>query len=372
MKKNGKENGITLVALIITIIVLLILAVVAIGIVRGDGILFHAKDAATKYGTEQKKEQGMLTYYDAFIEGTIGKWIQEGTTIRKANEDGTVVEMKIGDKVNYNELSNGEKSYFIDHTRNGGKSAEKDQELKTENLEWRVLGINEKGQLELISNKPTESTLSLMYETGYLNAEELLNETCDALYGKGEYAESARGLKAKDLDKLANYDPETMFEGYKKEWQYRFSDESENLQYSTDNGVTWEDIEVVTTLFKVPGRDAISTSKPGIEKVTHTCYWYKLTERIEDTHLVDLLTKGEGNSEYIMQWLATREVQCREKGTRVDFGLLVLANGGVDEWNIWNSPGYGYEPSCSMRPVVTLKSEVKVGEKIDGIWQLSM
>ena len=63
MKKNKEENGITLVALIITIIILLILAVVAIGIVRGEGILFHAKDATTKYTEKATEENSTLQGY---------------------------------------------------------------------------------------------------------------------------------------------------------------------------------------------------------------------------------------------------------------------------------------------------------------------
>ena len=63
MKKNKTEKGITLVALIITIIVLLILAVVAIGVVTGDGILFHAKDASTKYAEKAEEENSTFQGY---------------------------------------------------------------------------------------------------------------------------------------------------------------------------------------------------------------------------------------------------------------------------------------------------------------------
>lgn len=49
MERIKKQKAITLVALIITIIVLLILVVVTIQVVNGDGIIAHAKDAATKY-----------------------------------------------------------------------------------------------------------------------------------------------------------------------------------------------------------------------------------------------------------------------------------------------------------------------------------
>ena len=85
MKKNKTENGITLVALIVTIIVLLILAIVAIGIVRGDGILFHAKDASTKYAEKAAEENNALEGYGEIIKEQITgvKKVAVGTIAQK-------------------------------------------------------------------------------------------------------------------------------------------------------------------------------------------------------------------------------------------------------------------------------------------------
>ena len=58
-----KEEGITVIALIITIVVLLILAVVAIRAVQGDGIIAYAQNAATGYNQAQKEEGDMLQAY---------------------------------------------------------------------------------------------------------------------------------------------------------------------------------------------------------------------------------------------------------------------------------------------------------------------
>ena len=109
MKKNKTEKGITLVALIITIIVLLILAVVAIGIVRGDGILFHAKDAASKYEEDAAEENATLQGYVDMIEsqkdGSVTSITKDGVPIPKGfryiegtKEDGVVIERKDEDK----------------------------------------------------------------------------------------------------------------------------------------------------------------------------------------------------------------------------------------------------------------------------------
>lgn len=56
-----KENGITLVALVVTIIVLLILAGVAISLTVGNNGLFtRAQDAAEKYNQSSANEQNEM------------------------------------------------------------------------------------------------------------------------------------------------------------------------------------------------------------------------------------------------------------------------------------------------------------------------
>ena len=362
MKKNKTENGITLVALIITIIVLLILAVVAIGVVTGEGILFHAKDAASKYAEDAAEENTSLKGYRDLIIDTTGEgpWKQEGMNIKDGN-----ISLKIGDKVNYDELSNGEKSHSIDYTQNGGTSEANSQEFKTENLEWRVLGVNEKGQLELISNKPTEALLYLRGETGYLNGVEILNETCNALYGQGQYAASGRSLKVEDVNKLANYTPAK--EG-KVLW--RFSDESTYVQYSKDGGKTWVDNEGKNTSYKVPGRQAINSENPGIEEVPANYYEYTISMRMTDTDLANLITKGEGSSDNIEQGLASRFIAGLNWGDYGSFGVRILNEGKVLVHSLYESRGWQGAASFALRPVVTLKASVEVGEQKEGVWQV--
>ena len=61
MKKSMRENGITLIALVITIIVLLILASVSIAMLTGNnGILTQAKNA--KQATAEAAQGKMKIY----------------------------------------------------------------------------------------------------------------------------------------------------------------------------------------------------------------------------------------------------------------------------------------------------------------------
>lgn len=60
-----KENGITLVALVVTIVVLLILAGVSISLVLGqNGLVNRAKDAANATNTAATSENQAFEKYD--------------------------------------------------------------------------------------------------------------------------------------------------------------------------------------------------------------------------------------------------------------------------------------------------------------------
>ena len=64
-----KENGITLVTLVITIIVLLILATVSVQVLTGDnGLLIKSRSAVDKYSEGEITEQIKLAYLECQTE----------------------------------------------------------------------------------------------------------------------------------------------------------------------------------------------------------------------------------------------------------------------------------------------------------------
>ena len=70
-----KENGITLIALVITIIVLLILAAVSIATLTGEnGILTRATEAKKNTGIGKEKEILQLAYTSAIINNEPGEF----------------------------------------------------------------------------------------------------------------------------------------------------------------------------------------------------------------------------------------------------------------------------------------------------------
>lgn len=78
MKENlRKNNGITLVALVVTIIILLILAGVAITALTQTGLFENAKQAKNVTENAQNTENTMLANYEATINEIVGSSSRE-------------------------------------------------------------------------------------------------------------------------------------------------------------------------------------------------------------------------------------------------------------------------------------------------------
>ena len=168
-KLKNTQRGITLVALVITIIVLLILAMVSIKIAISGGLTQKAKDATDTHTIGAEKEKITLGYNEYTLAKVSKKSVKaptvEGTasvtgdetagwtiTFTKTNneykltKDGEVilvkqngiyviwldngddtftkedVTVKLGDYVNYDELSNGTKTHTPDTSKGAGTS----------------------------------------------------------------------------------------------------------------------------------------------------------------------------------------------------------------------------------------------------------
>ena len=184
-QKWNTQKGITLIALVITIIILLILAMVSIKLVMNSGIITRAEKGVDEYSKAQEDETEKLLqaeYEAAKYEGkTTGTFTDYILETRYSG-------VKIGDYVNYNEGTN--HTYTTDTTKGvGGNVGTKDtntekyqlipKEYTTEDLSWRVLGVNAKGELEIISDNPTKEYIYLANEEGYLYGPDELNRMCN-------------------------------------------------------------------------------------------------------------------------------------------------------------------------------------------------
>ncbi len=114
--KGRKEEGITLIALVITIIVLLILAGVTISLTFGEnGILARTKEASSKYAQAEQNEIDILDNLDTQFESLVN----EGTI----NED-----LNPENKPNAPKLAEGMIPVYYDNTEKVWKKAPEDNE----------------------------------------------------------------------------------------------------------------------------------------------------------------------------------------------------------------------------------------------------
>lgn len=338
-----------------------------------DGLTFNGKAITEKGVADENRIESLpstvqLDGYNVMIkeDGSIiiTEWLQTGYELTNGE-----VTVKIGDYIlNYNELSNGTQNATIEITESGYTTQ---QILSTEDLGWRILGIGENGGLELISDNPTTAKITLSGEIGYLNGVEILNNTCNQLYGKGQYAESARSINAEDINELANYDPET-YSGYGDLWKYRFPIDGEKIQYSksTDNGKTWSEWKDTnnSTTFRIPGSSEVinKTNPKESKKLENTYYYYNISSQmINNSNLANIITKGTGNNNK-SYFLANRSISCNDR--TAGFYMRVLTLGGIYSNVLFNSDNSSRDLSVSVRPVVSLKSNIKLESNSESEW----
>ena len=204
---------------------MLILVAVTVTVALQGGLFDTAKRAAkeTKEAAEAEANMYEAEYYMAKANGETDAETYEDYMLETYYGG-----LEIGDYVAYDELSNGAKAYTPDASKGFGVSATGSastgwtvttEEFTTENLGWRVLGVNKSGELELISDNPTNNKIVVKNIEGFNNYVQVLNEMCDSLYGKGNLAKSARSLNEDDIYKLTGYDP-TTYSGYGDEYTY--------------------------------------------------------------------------------------------------------------------------------------------------------
>ena len=383
--KVKSNKGITLVALVITIIILLILAVVAITAVNGDGIIGKAKEAGSSYNEKAGEENTELARQLGLIEGALGEKTKAngGWT---DNGDGTFtkgsVTVAVGDYVNYNEgtgtpytpdIAKGAGTSCIDTNEDLMPDTLQTSEVSTEDLNWRVLGIDENGRLELISAESTTAQLALCGAKGYKNAETVINEMCNSLYGKGTGAASARSLNIEDIYK---FDPTRDNPTY---WKYGYADGYVRVKQATDENdkdfsdiSTWDKSGVFmmgTMQMGTPQTEMYGIDEDGTEwkiDAEHST----LTKVLKTSSNI-MYGLGENNKEELFtptSWLASHSVDAN--ALTAFFYVRLVNSGHVSLSNLYNSGDGAYGGSWAVRPVVTLKSDVQLTSDGTNTWKL--
>ena len=355
-------------------------------------------------------------YYTDYTEGDkqtvevkeVQNWHEE------TNESGDIVitngiiELKIGDYVNYDPTNGGTitttytspqgtyHSYqsvaIADTNENmtkGNGYADQTFSVSANTNGWRVLGIDEDtDEILLVSADIVQTTdngnFYLRGQTGAEWGVKELNDIC-AIYGEGNGASGARSINADDINKITGYNPETAQYGDGQIYEYgnevTYTKNASNISYQDTLNNRSGTYGNSSTIFRYydEGSSIWKTLTTGESKtVTSTAYYY-YSNTLTTSSSGETVGISTDSTEYEMLFQRTSSGQpywLASPCTRTDsgdanFGLRYVLYGGVFNISFFYSDGVTYNPNYYVRPVVSLESDIAIsgGEGIDGSTQ---
>ena len=340
-------------------------------------------------------QSGKITQKTPAKKGTLAYMYEKAEGCTKT--DGTCTDaehLHIGDYVN---LANPEEGKVdISATDSGmdnagleGITAQTFEISKTNNknqLNWRVLGENENGEIELIAGSPMKSNNTLgskenpyLYLYGakaYENGKTILDNICELYKTKDKtgYISSARSVNQKDIDKVVglnsideikNVNIDAYYGNKNIGEEYNFPDHYTPSSWLNGKKTTSVKGEVDGYYYSVNSK--VADDAPS---VTVNDRIFKML--FENT---DATSPTKGGRRY---WLASRSVFSIS-----DFAYFCLGaastRGGVSRagsCNMFDSIGDEYYNGFAVRPVVSLKSSVtntqvqKTTDKTEDTWNV--
>ena len=378
--KKGNE-GITLVALVVTIVVLLILAGISLNLVLGqNGIISRAQDARNQTAegkTNTEKAVNALTdEMEAYVKENEG-----GSGNNGGNNGGTPADLSkynIGDEVayTYDVVSGG---YSLTAAQSG-----RDQTISQSSttLKWKIINKDEsKGTIDIVSAEPTSNTVYFRGALGYNNGVYLINDICEKLYSNTAKGIKARSINLEDMEKHltdAGFTARNAYSGsnvkYGTPKTYTSSKQYPKLYASqigagiTSTSVTKPDIVKTIDPYKesskgytTPTAETSDTAGDSGLTVTQTYYNIPINETNYGAAAAIL-----ANSNYF--WVASRCVNTPSSGAYFGLrGAYTRVGGNY----MFSSDGSTYNDNFRLRPLVSLSSSVLTGEKdTNGAWTI--
>ena len=427
--KRTKQNGITLIALVITIIVLLILAGVSIATLTGEnGILTMANEAKTSTEIGEEKEKVELSAVGALAKDNGGEikrnYLNDELTSYIGTEgvDYTLSESETAPfVVTYSDSG---RSYLIDENGNVSEYVDISKDVKIgdyvdyepdnvdepydkfgerysgyangdigqdDSLKWRVLNINTDGTVDLISDKPTSTTVYFRGARGYNNGVYLLNDYCKTMYSNSSKGAVARSLNIEDIQDKMKIDETTGKKAYENYTSgtgtaygttYSYSrNRWYPLQWKKDNGIDGESDQTQVTEYATES----NAKSQENDTLTVTQTFWSLTSNEMKSNFISADTRdtSKSNSMYyellcnnggsLSSWLASRCVNTDDFGA-ANFGLSTVTYGYISFSYMFYSYGITGDNFNNVRPIVSLKSDIiniDAGyDENNGGWQL--
>ena len=355
MKKYiGRKKGITLIALVITIIILLILAGITISALTNQGLLKNAKEATNRTENAQKEEQELLNQYEDELNNYLSKNDKKEEKLIDKINDGTI---KIGDYVKYVPETAKTDSIIQELNAYSGLADNTTSTLTQENLNWRILDI-QNGQVRLISEVPTTVKITLKGYNGYNNAVKLLDDTCNTLYNNSKLASKVQNLKMEDIqDKMNETNYSNIYADYGKSFTLS------NKYYP--NILTKEKQQQVngisgTELMNSEQTELINqTSKVQANTLElKNIYWRKEMNLndFKDSKYYELFINN--GTKYPTYWLSSRSITV--SSIVAGFNMQYISNANVIGITLYYTDGNEDSRKFAYRPIVTLNTDVLI------------
>ena len=342
-------------------------------------------------------QSGKITQKTPAKKGTLAYMYEKAEGCTKTDGSCTNAEhLHIGDYVN---LANPEEGKIdISATDSGmdnagleGITAQTFEISKTNNknqLNWRVLGENENGEIELIAGSPMKSNNTLdskenpyLYLYGakaYENGKKILGNICELYKTKDKtgYISSARSVNQKDIDKIVGLKSIAeiknvnlaAYQGNKNIGEeYSFPD-----HYTPSSWLNGKTKTLVSGKVDGYGYTVNSKMGKGAPSVTVNDRIFKMLFENTEFNFEKPTTGGR------RYWLASRSVRSYSVNANFCLGAASTLDGVsyAGSYHVFNSRGGEYGDGFAVRPVVSLKSSVtnsqvqKITDKKETTWNV--
>ena len=376
------QQGITLIALVITIVILIILATISINFVFNGGLIDRAEQARDYYQNDTEYTDDSISnltgYIDGMINGIEGGSGGSGDTLVEAFNAGRI---KAGDYVDYKPDAHDPVTVGTDLTgyTNDGANVDTDQTYTQDsNTTWRVLGLSEDGQnLLLTTGSPIKKDgedpyLVLESYTGADKAVEALNQI-SGLYHNSSLAEETRSMTIEDIERVVGDMTVQMPTAAGNDGKVYFTDDESKTQI----GITTTYPSYTYQYYEEYGQGDYTLTNPPVEITAETAgetvdgdVWAFLytTAPGEDTKasyidgtVFDMLFAGTTTSSNFEKsyWLASPGVGADSGSAAFGPGVVYVGVAYSGGYRLFDSDGYWYAIGFAVRPVVVLKSDIK-------------
>lgn len=280
------------------------------------------------------------------------------------NNKNQEIELKVGDYVEY--IPDQSTTYNISPSNSGYSD---NQSISQEELKWRIMSINTDGTIDLVSDEPTSNIVQLGGALGYNNGIWILNDICKNLYSNNNLGIRARSINMEDLENKMNdkaIDEKNKYDSdgikykqtinYTNDYTYYPNLYKEEKGSGINTDIPRQDgISISDSFLSEPTQETFSNANLSGLTVTQTAYYFQDSyEFFDDSDFSNMIF---GNRLF---WVASRYTQCTS--SHAGFGIRLVNKSSLGGYIIFNSMKEDYCYGIGVRPVVTLKSDIRLGD----------